>query len=429
MAEIDQDCALACAGQDAEQLNASCFCAGPELEALENALEAGSPEVAALIGARCPHLFSALPVFASSAQMAQMRDVINAIETVIALPAWHTRVLANAPSIARFDSGVRGVFFGYDFHLADDTVGLIEINTNAGGALLNAALARAQQPCAALDAGPLSGASQADLLEQNIIAMFRSEWSLGDQRRTLRTVAIVDSDPERQYLYPEFLLFRQLFRRNGIEAVIADPARLRFEAGALWCGDLIIDLVYNRLTDFALEQPDSLALRQAYLARAAVVTPNPRAHALYADKRSLVALSDPAQLETLGVPEALRKVLTRGIPRTEVVTPELADELWQSRRQWFFKPVAGFGGRAAYRGDKLTKRVWEEILAGDYVAQAIVAPSARTGGSQDAPDKLKFDIRSYCYAGQVQWTAARVYQGQTTNFRTPGGGFAMVYSV
>ena len=28
----------------------------------------------------------------------------------------------------------------------------------------------------------------------------------------------------------------------------------------------------------------------------------------------------------------------------------------------------------------------------------------------------------------VQWLAARLYQGQTTNFRTPGGGFAPVYS-
>jgi len=29
----------------------------------------------------------------------------------------------------------------------------------------------------------------------------------------------------------------------------------------------------------------------------------------------------------------------------------------------------------------------------------------------------------------VQWVAARLYQGQTTNFRTPGGGFAPVYSL
>ena len=35
---------------------------------------------------------------------------------------------------------------------------------------------------------------------------------------------------------------------------------------------------------------------------------------------------------------------------------------------------------------------------------------------------LKFDLRAYTYAGDVMWMAARLYQGQTTNFRTPGGG-------
>ena len=39
---------------------------------------------------------------------------------------------------------------------------------------------------------------------------------------------------------------------------------------------------------------------------------------------------------------------------------------------------------------------------------------------------MKVDVRNYVYAGQVQLLAARLYQGQTTNFRTAGGGFAPV---
>ncbi|UPQ81365.1 hypothetical protein M0M42_13135 [Pseudomonas knackmussii] len=42
---------------------------------------------------------------------------------------------------------------------------------------------------------------------------------------------------------------------------------------------------------------------------------------------------------------------------------------------------------------------------------------------------MKFDLRAYAYAGEVQWNAARVYQGQTTNFRTEGGGFAPVFTL
>ena len=37
---------------------------------------------------------------------------------------------------------------------------------------------------------------------------------------------------------------------------------------------------------------------------------------------------------------------------------------------------------------------------------------------------LKVDVRLYTYKGAVLLAAARLYQGQTTNFRTPGGGFA-----
>jgi hypothetical protein len=39
------------------------------------------------------------------------------------------------------------------------------------------------------------------------------------------------------------------------------------------------------------------------------------------------------------------------------------------------------------------------------------------------------DVRLYTYAGQLLLSAARLYQGQTTNFRTPGGGFAPVLTI
>ena len=43
------------------------------------------------------------------------------------------------------------------------------------------------------------------------------------------------------------------------------------------------------------------------------------------------------------------------------------------------------------------------------------------------PSALKMDLRNYVYDGEVQLIAARLYQGRTTNFRTPGGGFAPVF--
>jgi hypothetical protein len=124
-----------------------------------------------------------------------------------------------------------------------------------------------------------------------------------------------------------------------------------------------------------------------------------------------------------------RSILAAKIPRTELVLPHMADDLWARRKQLFFKPAAGYGSKAAYRGDKMTKRVFEEVMAGSYIAQALVPPSSRTLRVGEAPVELKLDLRNYVYAGHVQLIAARLWQGQTTNFRTPGGGFAPVLTV
>jgi hypothetical protein len=40
---------------------------------------------------------------------------------------------------------------------------------------------------------------------------------------------------------------------------------------------------------------------------------------------------------------------------------------------------------------------------------------------------FKFDIRAYTYSGEILLLVARTYQGQTTNFRTKGGGFMPIF--
>lgn len=415
-----------------ERLNNKCFCMSLDHAALRNALasELALPELLALVEERCPYLFSARPVFISDSHAERMANVVRAVESVVALSAYRSRVLEGAPAIVRHDpGGAKGVFFGYDFHLREDDIGLIEINTNAGGVMLNAVMARAHRACC-LDRKQLAVvAAAAAHLEKDIVDMFHMEWQRCGRDRPLQTIAIVDTEPQQQYLYPEFVLFQRLFERHGLRAVIADPSELKLQDGVLWHGEMAIDLVYNRLTDFLLELPASAALRAAYLQHAIVLTPHPQAHALFADKRNLALLSDARQLQGLGVPQHVQEILLANILPTEVVNAADGERLWSERRRLFFKPTAGFGGRAAYRGDKITKRVWQDILAGEYVAQKIMVPGDRVIGSHEDPQLLKFDLRLYTYHGAVQWTAARMYQGQTTNFRTPGGGFAPVYSL
>jgi hypothetical protein len=409
-------------------LNRGCACVSVDHEALRHALEAGTDVLshADLLASR-PHLFSDTMVFVGEAHLARMAELIDAIEGIVALPAWRERVLAWAPESARHTPRAASVFFGYDFHLGDDGPQLIEINTNAGGGLLGARLLRAQRACCGSLAGRIAAPEE---IEAAFVDMFREEWRLARGAETpLRRIAIVDEAPQAQYMAPEFALFRRLFLAAGIDAVIADPRELSLADGRLHCQGAPVDLVYNRLTDFALDAPENAALRAAWLADAAVITPHPQAHALYADKRNLVLLTDPDWLNAIGVDASTRALLLGSIPRTLEVRPETAEEFWRSRRQWFFKPAAGFGSRAAYRGEKLTKRVFEEIARGGYIAQALVPPSERRLLVDGVEQDLKLDLRNYVYRGAVQLVLARLYQGQTTNFRTPGGGFAAVFSV
>jgi hypothetical protein len=408
-----------------ESLNRDCFCVSLDRDALRAALEADPAirGVHGMIEERCPHLFAPLPLFVSNEQAVGMRRLIDAIERVVALPDYRDAAFARAPEIARLDPGAKGAFIGYDFHLAPEGPRLIEINTNAGGALLNAVLGRAQRACCKEIESWVEGSRPEVDFERTLFDMFVAEWRAAGRTGLPRRVAIMDDAPQAQYLYPEFLLFARLFERFGIEAVVLAPEALAFDRGVLADAHGSVDLVYNRLTDFYFEAPAHAALRAAYLANAAVITPHPRAHALYADKRNLSLLGSPGLLRAWRMSEADIRVLEQGIPRTQIVSPANAERLWAERRKLFFKPAAGHGSRAAYRGEKLTRRVWEEVVAGRYVAQALVPPSERHIAPETA---LKVDVRNYVYDGRVQMLAARLYQGQTTNMRTPGGGFAPV---
>ena len=186
-------------------------------------------------------------------------------------------------------------------------------------------------------------------------------------------------------------------------------------------------MVYLRLTDFDLGRPEHAHLRQAWDSGACVFTPGPQTHALHANKRHLVALSDADFLTQLGVSADEKAMLAQVVPPTRLLTPDNAEQLWAERKRYFFKPLAGYGSKAAYRGDKLTTKTWAQIVQLPYVAQEIVAASQRVVTVHDQRKTLKADVRAYAYAGEVQLFTARLYDGQTTNFRSDGGGFAPVF--
>lgn len=432
---IEHACANIEATSDvaAAHLNKTCQCYTQDHTLFRQALwqqgEQG-PLTQVMLDAR-PHLLAETVVFVSEEDAQAMASVVRAMEALVALPAWREATLAVVSDTAYKASPNRGVFLGYDFHLTADGPRLIEINTNAGGGMINTLALRAV--CADVNANaaqnlcPTSDTPQR--IEQAWLKMFQDEWQLVRANAPLRCIAIVDDAPSEQYLLPEFVLFQRLFEQAGLRALVVAPEELSRVNGQLMAHGHVVDLVYNRLTDFYLEEPAHVTLRDAWLADEVVLTPHPPSHAFYANKNNLVCLSDEAALLNFGLAKEHAQALAKHVPRTARVHDFDEETLWAQRKDWFFKPAAGYGGKAAYRGDKLTRRVFSEILQGGYIVQQRVDPSERTVLVNGEPRDLKLDLRNYAYAGEVQLLGARLYHGQTTNFRTPGGGFASVLIV
>jgi hypothetical protein len=411
----------------AETLNRDCRCKSLDPVALERETDLFVGDSGVALPTWSTSLFADVPVFVSRADLAAMTATIEAIDTLVRSPKYRSTALERAPAIARRDVQQKGVFFGYDFHLGELGPALIEINTNAGGPLINLLLARAQIRCDEMHRLELAGGA-VQRLEHDFIAMFQQEWALARGNRPLQSVAVVDDDPEHQFLYPEFLLFQSLFRNAGLKAFVLGPEQLELRSDGLYFGEQRIDLVYNRLVDFYFDEPAHAALRDAYLADKVVMTPHPQAHAIYADKRNLSMLRDPALHRAAGLSDAQSQCILTHVPETELVDGWDPGQLWAERKHWFFKPIHGYGGKAAYRGDKLTRSTFEQILGKDYVVQRTIAPSQRHVEVGGTVVPLKLDLRCFVYDTNVQLVAARLYHGQTTNFRTAGGGFAPVFT-
>lgn len=364
---------------------------------------------------------STCPVDLPRPALGRMIRLVRALYRLASLPAYRAGVLSQVPETARFDPGHDAVMMGYDFHLQNDRPQLIEVNTNAGGALLallahfpSAALAREQLP---------------NRLRREFLAAFAEEmhrFSRGAAGRP-EHIAIVDEAPETQFLYGEMQAFAEMFRDWGVAVTIADPASLTAGPQGVWAGGRRVDLIYNRHCDFYLEGPPMAGIRAAYLAGAVCLTPNPFVYGLLADKRRLPLWSDPVALAALGVAPADLYLLREAVPESRLLAEADREELWSGRAGWVFKPVSRFGSRGVLLGGKISRTRFDTLDPADTLVQRLVPPSVSPPcGERPA---MKTDFRLFVYRTRVLGVTARLYQGQVTNLRTPGGGFAPVRRV
>ena len=204
------------------------------------------------------------------------------------------------------------VFTSFDFYITPNGPRLIEINTNAAGALLTHLLTQ------------FHGLPHSDYFK-TVRLMFES-LAAHAGLTTIRRIAIVDETPALQKTHFEFMMFHALFQAWGWNPIILDPQDLQWTGSQLQTTDgQQIDMVYNRYCDFYLELPRGSALKSA-IAAGIPVTPNPQEYGLIADKFILMRLA-----------ESQHPIIKEWVPPVIHVNHHDPDVLWTQRKSLFFK--------------------------------------------------------------------------------------------
>ena len=346
-----------------------------------------------------------------------MVRVVRLLDKLGRDPAYRQLVYDQVPPVAAFDPGHDAVMMCYDFHLTGEGPRLIEVNTNAGGGLL---------AYLALDPMlPVAAASLKPRLRNRLLETFADEIKrfTGGGKSKPERIAIVDEEPARQSLYSEMSSFAELFRNWGVPAEVVDPRQLQASAAGVRLEGQPIDLIYNRHCDFYLEGDSMRGVREAYLARKVCLSPNPHMYGLLADKRRMVTWSDPDIRRTFSLTDSEQQLLGRVLPASTLLADHDPAEVWSARKRLVFKPVDSFGSRGVLLGEKISRKRFDELPPETTLVQEMVPPSMT-----EVPyaEPMKTDLRLYAYRSRVLGVTARLFRGQVTNLRTPGGGFARV---
>lgn len=310
------------------------------------------------------------------------------------------------------DPGNKAIAMSYDFHVsANGTLKLIEINTNASFLALGHWVYKAHELPTPIK----------DFSIQEIKDNILKELSLFGRPTANPKVSIIDETPEEQRLYAEFLLYQALMNSWGFKTQIEDVSSVSMDA----------DFIYNRHTDFYLQNENSKLLFDQYQKKEQCFSPNPFEYFLLADKQRMIDLRQAEFVSKLGLTIEEQNILWRNLPAAEELTPQTAERIWSARKTLFFKPKRSFGAKQSFKGASISRKAFDELPSQGFLAQEYVpAPERKfftpSLTAQSEEQSFKYDLRFYVYQDRVQSVVARLYQGQVTNLRTPYGGFAPV---
>lgn len=285
-----------------------------------------------------------------------------------------------------------GVCNSFDYHVVDnEKIKLIEMNTNAAFLALGLELYDFYKKT-----------THTDFNSQSLADMFKTDAAKAGI--DLQTLTIMDDKPSEQRLFIEFLVFKSLLEKNNLNVDIKDISEK--QSG----------YIYNRYTDFYLSEDKSATLKQQFNDQDIQLSPNPYEYFLLADKKRMLDWQNQTDIKC---PDSLLKIYDLG--------KEDKDYIWSQRKNLFFKPKNSFGSKQVYKGHGISRGMFDSFYGESMIAQELAPPSETSITLPDNTSiKMKYDLRCYAYDGHLQLVIARLYQGQTTNLKTFGGGFAIV---
>jgi len=374
--------------------------------------------LAALPAVEWDHLISPFEIRLPQRLLQAAEDAVGALYRVSrTLP--YSEKIEDRAGMAATKVANHSVLMAYDFHTTEDgQCFLVEVNTNASGYLLTALMQEAH-----------GRTETSQKILQSLKESFIHELKLAGKPFSTPHVAISDENIPEQKMLVEFLMYQDWFKSFGWSAELCEVKDLRLHNGRLAAPvDNYVDFVYNRSTDFYFEDSTHQALREAFVNGAACVSPNPREYWLLADKQRLIEYSQPNFWAEVGASaEDQARIQAVLLPTFDRGSFTSGDDIWNQRKTLFFKPKRSHGGKSVYRGESVSRKVFERLMQEDVLIQRFQpAQKVPTDDDRSVLSTWKFDLRVYAYEDQVQQIAARIYQGQVTNFASKLGGFTMV---
>lgn len=354
------------------------------------------------------NLISPFTIQLPKSVLAEAQDSIAALYRLRENKTYQNSYTQELADLGIKDPGNKSICMSYDFHVdSNQRLKLIEVNTNASFLALGYEMYKAKKI-----ALPVSDFSFEEMRRD-----IEAEVKLNGRANGPHNVAIIDETPEQQRLYIEFLVYREHFAEWGWNPQILDYRAVDASQ---------FDFVYNRYTDFFLNNPESASLKKAFLEKHSCFSPNPYEYLLLADKQRMIDWSVPGKLEGWGVSANDQNIIRAVVPPSLSLDIANKEEIWSQRKNFFLKPKRAYGSKQSYKGASVSRKVFEEIAGQEFIAQEYVPASEQSFSTPDGEQNFKYDLRCYAYQGRLQLIVARLYQGQVTNLRTPLGGFACV---